>query len=518
MRVASMQALRVASRQSDLARIQAYLVAEALRRAHPGILVEHHFRESLGDQNQSDPLWKMPERGVFTQDFLGSLISGDTDLVVHSWKDLPVEDRPETEIVATLPRADARDLLLVKRSTWARVQRNRTIQIFSSSPRRARNLASFLLDHLPVPLTRIEFASVRGNVPTRIRKLVEDESVDGLIVAKAALDRLLDPALQTFESIPPEEREKFAATAAELSEKLRELNWMVLPLAENPTAAAQGALAIEIRKDRDDLRRLLAPIHCEATARAVRKEREILKSHGGGCHQKIGVTVLPRIYGELVFLRGETEDGVNLDIEPDSSSVETAPSFFERENLPFDAESFRARTADRAIWVSRANALPAAAEIPMEQILWCAGPESWRKLAARGVWVNGSAESLGETEDPAIETLASAAGQARGGIRWAKLTHGGVPGMPKVESRIGIHALESIATYQLTPRAKPPKLSGKGEYYWMSGSNFLAAFRLYPEIAKDWHFCGPGRTYPAIREILGPSGKIAIQIRRKRNE
>ena len=101
----------IASRRSDLARIQAYQVGEALHADHPQIEIDYSFHESLGDKNLNDPLWKMPEKGVFTQDFREGLLRGDFDLVVHSWKDLAIEVDPETEIVATLPRADARDLL-----------------------------------------------------------------------------------------------------------------------------------------------------------------------------------------------------------------------------------------------------------------------------------------------------------------------------------------------------------------------------------------------------------------------
>ena len=104
----------IASRRSDLARIQAYQVGEALRATHPQIEIEYSFHESLGDKNLNDPLWQMPEKGVFTQDFREGLLRGDFDLVVHSWKDLAIEDDAETEIAATLPRADARDLLLVR--------------------------------------------------------------------------------------------------------------------------------------------------------------------------------------------------------------------------------------------------------------------------------------------------------------------------------------------------------------------------------------------------------------------
>jgi hydroxymethylbilane synthase len=131
--------LRISARSSDLAKIQAYRVGEALRNKNPNIEIEFLFRESLGDKNLTDPLWKMPEKGVFTEDFLKDLLNEQTDLVVHSWKDLPTEEKEQTVIAATLPRADQRDLLLFKKSSVG----NSNPRLLSSSPRRVYNLDSF---------------------------------------------------------------------------------------------------------------------------------------------------------------------------------------------------------------------------------------------------------------------------------------------------------------------------------------------------------------------------------------
>jgi hydroxymethylbilane synthase len=261
--------LTIASRRSELARIQAYQVGDALQTVHPQLEIKYSFHESLGDRNQNDPLWQMPEKGVFTQDFREGLLKGDFDLVVHSWKDLAIADDLETEIVATLPRADSRDLLLVRADRWPEVERTGAMSILTSSPRRAYNLDSFLRSALPARLTDLNFINVRGNVPTRVRKLFQTE-VEGLIVAKAALDRLLEA-----------KQEEFAATQTELRVALSRSRWMVLPLSANPAAPAQGALAIEIVRQRNDVRELIAPINCVDTFAAVVREREILRGYGG---------------------------------------------------------------------------------------------------------------------------------------------------------------------------------------------------------------------------------------------
>lgn len=511
--------LRISSRQSDLARIQAYLVGAALRDAHPGLETGFRFRESLGDLNQTDPLWKMPERGVFTEDFLTDLVEGETDLVVHSWKDLPVADRAETEVVATLPRADARDVLLLKKSAWSRVVASRKLRVYSSSPRRARNLGNFMQTFLPTKISGVEFVPVRGNIPTRVRKLFEDGEVDALIVAKAAIDRLLTPV----EGAPPDEAEKFASTAFSLRRRIEEVRWMVLPLSENPTAAAQGALAIEIRKDRADLRTLLAKIHCKETARTVRREREVLASYGGGCHQKIGVTILSRPYGEITFLRGETDQGEILDSEslsdwnnldaenefeastawplPADSKSGYGEGFYERRPIAMKENDFWNHAEGRALWVARANALPESFTIDADTVVWTAGVATWKKLAERGIWVNGSAEGLGESESPRIDTLF---GQV---ALWLSLTHSPVPGLRERDS-----GMPKLATYDLVARAELPDLRQKKELYWMSGSAFIAALARYPEIRNARHASGPGRTHEALREALGDDAKITIEL------
>jgi len=96
------------------------------------------------------------------------------------------------------------------------------IDIFTSSPRRAHNLNSFLRDALPA-INSPSFLNVRGNVPTRVRKLLEGQT-DGLIVAKAAIDRLLSA-----------QQSEFAETREFLREALSQCRWMVLPLRENPS-------------------------------------------------------------------------------------------------------------------------------------------------------------------------------------------------------------------------------------------------------------------------------------------
>jgi len=467
----------IASRRSELARIQAYQVGAALAAAHPQIEINYSFHESLGDRNQNDPLWQMPEKGVFTQDFREGLLRGDFDLVVHSWKDLAIEEDPETEVIATLPRADARDLLLVREDRWPAVERTGVLSILTSSPRRSYNLESFLREALPAKLRELNFINVRGNVPTRIRKLFELEA-DGLVVAKAALDRLLEAT-----------QSEFAATQAELRRALSQCKWMVLPLRENPSAPAQGALAIEIARRRSDMRELLTPLNCAGTFAAVTSEREILRGYGGGCHQKIGVSVLRRPIGEITFLRGLTDGGEVLDDYSLSASQPRPPKIAREQLWPlssadadwFSRERIPLGTAEKtaALWIARADALPDDWSPGIGQIVWASGVQTWKKLARRGLWVQGCAESLGEQEPPKLETLAG------GNLTWLKLTHAG--GYDE-------GAMSTLATYRLMPNDQKVDLKGKTYFFWKSGSSFEHALSLNPWIKDMGHFCGPGNT------------------------
>jgi hydroxymethylbilane synthase len=472
----------IASRRSDLARIQAYQVGKALQAAHQQLEISYSFHESLGDKNQNDPLWQMPAKGVFTQDFREGLFRGDFDLVVHSWKDLAIGDDPNTEIAATLPRADARDLLLVRDDRWPQIASTGKVSILTSSPRRAYNLDSFLRDALPTHIRELNFVNVRGNVPTRVRKLFQSEA-DGLVVAKAAIDRLLAA-----------EQSDFTITQAELRKALARCRWMVLPLSANPSAPAQGALAVEIPRSRSDLRVLLAPINCPETFAVAARERAILEGYGGGCHQKIGVSVLRRDFGEVTFLRGVTDDGVVLDSR--SLHRPAAPPCVvpKKELWPQDSSEARVfrsqplpvkQTGEpAALWIAKAGALPNDWLISPAQLVWTAGLQTWKHLAQRGVWVNGSAESLGEREPSRIETLAGSE------LKWLKLTHSE-----------GFEAtMPALATYQLVPRNGAVDLKGRRHFFWKSGSSFEYALAQNPWLRDMKHYCGPGNTQLTLRK------------------
>jgi hydroxymethylbilane synthase len=96
--------VKLASRASSLARLQTALVERALSAAHPQLEIECVTRTSAGDQDQTSPLWKLPDKGAFTADLSRALVAGDVDIVVHSFKDLPIDMPAGSHIAGALAR------------------------------------------------------------------------------------------------------------------------------------------------------------------------------------------------------------------------------------------------------------------------------------------------------------------------------------------------------------------------------------------------------------------------------
>ena len=165
--------MKLLSRASALAILQADLVERALRARWPRLEVNRLTRSSEGDRDARLDLWAAANKGVFTADLSTALISREADAVVHSWKDLPVEGRADTIVAATLERADPRDVLLVRRDSVE--ARPAVFRVLSSSPRRVSAITAAGAGLLPWHVTAWDSAPVRGNVPTRLRKLVIGE-------------------------------------------------------------------------------------------------------------------------------------------------------------------------------------------------------------------------------------------------------------------------------------------------------------------------------------------------------
>ncbi len=480
------------------------MVGRALQKSNPQLEVEYSFSTSLGDINLTDPLWKMPEKGVFTQDLTQKLLAGECDVVVHSWKDLPTENHPETTILATLPREDIRDIILFKRSSWSNVNKTGILKVFTSSPRRTYHLEPFLKWALPPGIQKITFDPVRGNITTRIQKMLEGEH-DALVVAKAALDRLLNAC-----------DDEFSESRKIVQEAFKKCQWMIVPLSECPGAPAQGALAVEGLKKRADLQVAFDPINSFETMRNVVAERKLFSFYGGGCHQKIGISQATYEFGDVLFAKGVTDLGEVIDKhhlvrERATLPAKTTEEFifpvkmkesplYSRETLHADLSELAAQPS--FILVAKDEALPSGVQINSEAVLWAAGNRTWRKLAEKGYWVCGSQDSLGEQVNPQIETILG----LNKITKHFKLSHNEAPEMigPKEATT------KKIATYRLIDQPVPPELAKKTDFFWASYSTFKRAIAKFPELRKARHYCGPGHTYDMIRKDLGPESDVSI--------
>lgn len=481
--------IKIASRKTTLAKIQSYLVGAAIRKFKQEKPIEFLFMETLGDKNLESPLWKMEGKGVFTKDFREDLLSDKFDMVVHSWKDLELEPDPETEIISVLARADQRDLLLFKKEAYELPPH--LVKIFTSSPRRTYNLKSALKEIFPSSLRKIplEFQPVRGSIRRRIEKWLESDA-NGLVVAKAAIDRILS------EDYPESSQPDFVAEREFLRDVLKKSLFMCLPLSLNPNAPAQGGIAVEIRKGREDIKRILSKISYSVVASSITKEREELARYGGGCHQKIGVSVIHRGATMLISKRGETDAGEVLQQyefinqhQPKASKPNLIwPS--RGEILAFDRNPIQMEKPPKGnLLITRNTAWSAGwKHSDVTGLIWAAGVKTMKDLADMNLWVSGSLDGLGEDENIGLERILP-------GAQFVKLTH---DKSEVIESRF-----DRVATYQLRLREEIPNLEDRTHFYWMSGFQFDLVFEKYPSIIQASHASGPGITRKHIENKIG---------------
>ncbi|NWF99994.1 MAG: hydroxymethylbilane synthase [Thermoanaerobaculaceae bacterium] len=250
--------LRIGTRGSELALWQAQHVAARLREA-AGIASELVVVRTSGDRDRSRPLHQLAGSGFFTRELQQALLEGRVDAVVHSLKDLPVDEPPGLTVSAVLGREEPRDALLAppdRRGPGGLGLRPGAV-LGTSSLRRAAQALALQPELVIKPL--------RGNVPTRLRRLEEGE-VDAILLAYAGLCRL---------GIDPHDR---LLKVFEVDEFL--------------PAPGQGALAVETRQGSaaDGLASLL---HQETLGEATACERELLRQLGGGCHMPLGAFAVP---------------------------------------------------------------------------------------------------------------------------------------------------------------------------------------------------------------------------------
>lgn len=276
---------RIGTRGSKLALAQAGAVREKLVEAFPQHRFELAVVKTSGDKFASLPMREIGTKGIFIKEIEEELLEGKLDLAVHSMKDMPSELPEGLALARTWEREDPRDVLILREKNSLDELPSGAV-IATGSLRRKYQLLRMRAD--------LDIVDIRGNIETRIRKMKEQE-LDGIVLAAAGLKRLgLEDQITCY-----------------------------FDEDEMISAPAQGALAIEFAKARQDVLSLLESFADESTHTAVTAERHFLAMMGGGCHQPVGAVCevmedrlrMKVMYGdeageEIAFAQADGQDPV----------------------------------------------------------------------------------------------------------------------------------------------------------------------------------------------------------------
>jgi hydroxymethylbilane synthase len=247
------------TRGSELARAQALLVKTAIQSVNPSVAIETKIIATRGDNAKVVDL-HAGRKGLFTAEIERALVTGDVDVAVHSAKDLPSETSAGAQITAVLPRGLINDVLISKNpGGLASLRSDATVA--TGSVRRRRQLHWKRAD--------LNVVDLRGNVPTRLRKLAEKEW-DGIVLARAGLERL-----------------GFSLNRPEIVGGQFFLE--ILPSEIFVPAGGQGIIALQIRSDDQKTKALLESVSDRETLLCLLAEREFLNRLHGDCNFPVGV-------------------------------------------------------------------------------------------------------------------------------------------------------------------------------------------------------------------------------------
>ncbi len=247
--------LRIGTRGSELALWQAHFLQKQLQQI--GIASELKITKTKGDEIQHLSFDKIEGKGFFTKEIEDQLLSGDIDVAVHSMKDLPTNAPEGLVVTAVSYREDPVDWFIVRKEAVAmkemlKIKSNAIVG--TSSARRKSQMLYFRPD--------VALKDIRGNVPTRLKKL-EEGQFDAILLAAAGITRL-NLNLDHFFVLKFDPRE-------------------FIP------APAQGVLAYQTKEIDLDTRRIFKQLHHAEVAQVTNVERKVLNLMGGGCHMPLGV-------------------------------------------------------------------------------------------------------------------------------------------------------------------------------------------------------------------------------------
>lgn len=312
--------VRIATRGSPLALAQARQVQSHLRAAFPADRFELEVLRTTGDELQAavaaDPGSPPPSRGLFTKELEVALLEGRADLAVHSLKDLPTELPEGLMLAAICPRADVREVLLYRDGAKVATEKDPLAEWSPGSRERSGFGRGLLPEHLPtgavvatgssrraallqVLRPDLSVVPLRGNVGTRLGKLLQEDRIDATILAAAGLSRLcydLAPtgALRQDPRLSPAQKALCEPPPAGI------LGTILEPEAFLP-AVGQGAVALEVRVGDSEIGPIASVLDHFNTRQAVLAERAFLRAMGGGCRSPIAGYA--RVVGHQLHLR-----------------------------------------------------------------------------------------------------------------------------------------------------------------------------------------------------------------------
>ncbi len=242
---------RIGSRGSELALWQAHHIQSLLALNFQSLETEIKIIQTTGDRDQQASLSQIGGQGVFTKEIESALLRGEIEVAVHSLKDLPTTMDARLTLAATPKRAHVEDVFLSRDSETHVWDLPLNATVATGSLRRKAQLLAFRGD--------LQIIDIRGNVPSRIRKLQESDW-GGMILARAGLERLglLDHVTHT---IPVE---------------------MVTP------AVGQGAIGLQTRTEDTESTEIIFQLNDVETFAAIIAERAALRAMGGGCQVPMG--------------------------------------------------------------------------------------------------------------------------------------------------------------------------------------------------------------------------------------
>ncbi len=246
-----MSVLTVATRGGALAVAQTQIVIDRLKEIHPQLQFRIKKITTKGDRDKKTTLWQLKTSGFFTSRVEDALLAGEADFAVHSFKDLPTQQREGLSIAAVCDRQFAEDCVLSTKAISSIEQLKASAKVGTSSLRRLVQLKRLRPDLKPMP--------IRGNVTTRIR-LLEEGKFDAIILARAGVERL--------------------GLAKRISFCFDPRQFIPAP--------AQGALAVQTRADDIATNKLIAAIDDKKTRAVTFAERQILVTMQCGCHAPAG--------------------------------------------------------------------------------------------------------------------------------------------------------------------------------------------------------------------------------------